>query len=83
LNTVVKETGKPMPPSSTPGPFTLSDENNLKNSFLTSGFKDSTIEKMNVTLDFESAGEFTNFVLETDGSVQTILTNQKHEKERR
>jgi hypothetical protein len=35
---------------------------------------------MNVTLDFESTGEFTNFVLETDGSVQTILTNQKHEK---
>jgi hypothetical protein len=35
---------------------------------------------MNVTFDFESAGEFADFVLETDGSVQTILANQAHEK---
>jgi hypothetical protein len=35
---------------------------------------------MNVTFDFESAGEFADFVLETDGSVQTTLANQTHEK---
>jgi ubiquinone/menaquinone biosynthesis C-methylase UbiE len=80
MNTTMKSINNTPPLQGTPGPFTLSDENSLKNSFLTSGFKDPTIEKMNVTLDFESAGEFTNFVLETDGSVQTILTNQKHEK---
>jgi hypothetical protein len=34
---------------------------------------------MNITLDFESADEFTNFVLETSGSVQTTLAIQTHE----
>jgi hypothetical protein len=50
---------------------------------MTLGFKDLAIEKMNVTLDFESADEFTNFALETAGPVQTILANQTHEKEGR
>ena len=33
-----------------------------------------------MTLDLDSAGEFTDYVLETSGSVQTILANQTHEK---
>jgi enediyne biosynthesis protein CalE5 len=80
MNTIMKETNTPPPPPGTPGPFSLSDENSLKNTFITSKFKDPTIEKMNVTFDFESAGEFADFVLETDGSVQSILANQTHEK---
>ncbi len=35
---------------------------------------------MNVPFDFESADDFTNFVLETAGPVQTILPNQTHER---
>ena len=62
------------------GPFGLSDENSLKNSFITSGFKDPIIEKMNVSFDFESADDFTTFVLETAGPVQTILANQTFER---
>jgi enediyne biosynthesis protein CalE5 len=69
----MKEANIPPPPPGTPGPFSLSDENNLKNSFILSGFKDLTIERMNVTFDFESADEFTNFVLETADPIQTIL----------
>jgi ubiquinone/menaquinone biosynthesis C-methylase UbiE len=79
-NTIMKETNTPPPPPGTPGPFSLSDENSLKNSFITSGFKDPIIEKGNVTFDFESAGEFTDFVLETGCPVQTILANQTQEK---
>jgi ubiquinone/menaquinone biosynthesis C-methylase UbiE len=79
-NTIMKETNTPPPPPGTPGPFSLSDENSLKNSFITSGFKDPIIEKGNVTFDFESAGEFTDFVLETGWPVQTILANQTQEK---
>ena len=33
-----------------------------------------------MTLDFDSAGEFTDYVLETSGSVQTMLANLTHEK---
>ena len=53
MNAIMIETNTPPPPPGTPGPFSLSDENTLKNSFMTSGFKDLDIEKMNVTLDFE------------------------------
>ena len=61
MNIMMKETNTIPPPPGTPGPFSLSDENSLKNSFITSGFKDLAIEKMNITLDFESADEFTDF----------------------
>ncbi|MGH9911521.1 MAG: class I SAM-dependent methyltransferase [Nitrososphaeraceae archaeon] len=80
MNTITKETNSQPPPPGTPGPFSLSDENSLKNSFITSGFKDPIIEKMNVSLDFESADDFTTFVLETAGPVQTILANQTSER---
>ena len=80
LNIVLKETNTPPPPPGTPGPFSLSDENSLKNSFITSGFKDPTIEKMNLSLDFESADEFTNFVIAIAAPVQTILAKQSHER---
>ena len=83
MNTVMKETNVPLPPPGTPGPFSLSDENGLKNSFITSGFKDPTIERMNVSFDFESSGVFTDFILETSGLFQTILANQTHEKKER
>jgi len=80
MNTIMKETNSKPPPPGTPGPFSLSEENSLKNSFITSGFKDLNIEKVKVTLDFNSAGEFTDYVLETSGSVQTMLANLTHEK---
>jgi ubiquinone/menaquinone biosynthesis C-methylase UbiE len=80
MNTIMQETNSKPPPPGTPGPFSLSDENSLKNSFSTSGFKDPNIEKVNVTLDFDSAGEFTDYVLETSGSVQTMLANLNREK---
>ncbi len=60
--------------------FTLSDEDSLKNSFIILGFKGLTIEKMNMTLDFESADEFSDFVLEIAGPVQTVLANQTHKR---
>jgi ubiquinone/menaquinone biosynthesis C-methylase UbiE len=80
LNIVLKETNTPPPPPGTPGPFSLSDENSLKNSFITSGFKDPSIEKMNLSLDFESADEFTNFVIAIAAPVQTLLAKQSHER---
>ena len=80
MNTIMREANVPSPPPGTPGPFSLSDENDLKNSFITSGFKDPTIERMIVSFDFESSRVFTNYVIETSGLFQTILANQTHEK---
>ncbi|CAN5349509.1 hypothetical protein BH18THE2_BH18THE2_10550 [soil metagenome] len=76
MNIVMKETNSLPPPPGAPGPFTLSDENSLKNSFMISGFKDLTTVRMNVYFDFDSPEDFTTFTSETAGPLQKILANQ-------
>jgi ubiquinone/menaquinone biosynthesis C-methylase UbiE len=80
MNIVMKETNSKPPPLGTPGPFSLSDKNSLKNSFMISGFKGLTIERMNVSFDFDSPEDFTAFTSETAGPLQKILANQTTEK---
>jgi len=80
LNIVLKETNSPPPPANTPGPFSLSDENFLKGSFIKSGFEDVTIERLDMIFDFESAEASTNFVCETAAPIQVALSNQSKER---
>src|SRR5215207_1523095 len=80
LNTVMKETKSPPPAPGTPGAFSLSDENMLRNSFIKSGYKDVTIERMDVTFDFDSAEVYTSFVYETAAPLQAMLANQPQER---
>lgn len=80
FNTVLKQTNSPPPPTNALGPFSLSDENSLKDSFIKSGFKGVSIERLNMILDFDSAEAYTNFVSETAAPIQTILSNQSQEK---
>ncbi len=80
LNTVMKETKIPPPPAGTPGPFSLSDEVMLTNSLINSGFKDVTIDRMDVSFDFDLAEVYTSFVYETAAPVQAMLANQPHER---
>jgi ubiquinone/menaquinone biosynthesis C-methylase UbiE len=81
LNTVMKETKSPPPPApGTPGPFSLSDENMLRNSLIESGFKDVTIERIDVSLNFDSAEVYTSYVYETAAPIQAILANQPQER---
>jgi ubiquinone/menaquinone biosynthesis C-methylase UbiE len=85
LNIILKETKsqqQPPPPANAPGPFSLSDENLLRDSFIKSGFKGVTIERMNVVFEFGLAEEFTNFVYETTAPVQAILSKQSEERKR-
>jgi ubiquinone/menaquinone biosynthesis C-methylase UbiE len=80
LNTVMKETNSPQPPPGTPGPFSLSDENNLKDSFITSGFTDITIERINVVFNFDSAEDYSSFVHGTAAPVRAMLANETPER---
>ena len=73
MNIVIKETNSEPPAPGSPGPFSLSDENNLKNSFITSGFKDLVTERMIVSFDFESPDDFTDFITKTAGPLQKML----------
>ena len=82
MNIMMKETNTLPPPPGTPGPFSLSDENSLKNSFITSGFKDPIIERINVTFDFNSPEDFTTFTSETAGPIQKMLSNQTNERKK-
>lgn len=84
MNTVLKETNNPPPPPGTPGPFTLSDENILKNHYLTSGFTDPVIEKMNVIFEFDSSDDFTTFTIDHGGplleKILAVAANEKKEQ---
>jgi ubiquinone/menaquinone biosynthesis C-methylase UbiE len=80
LNTVLKEINSPPPPAGIPGPFSLSDENILKDSFIKAGFKDVTIERMHVSFDFDSAEVYASYVYETVGPLQAMLANRTSEK---
>jgi ubiquinone/menaquinone biosynthesis C-methylase UbiE len=80
LNTVMKETKSPLSPAGTPGPFSLSDEIMLTNSLINSRFKDVTIERIDVSFDFDSAEVYTSYVYETAAPVQAMLGNQPQER---
>ena len=79
LNSILKETNSPPPPANTPGPFSLSDENLLKDSFIKSGFEDVTIERLDMIFSFESAEAFTNFVYEIAAPLG-LINHKKEEK---
>ena len=74
VNTVMKETNSPPPPSSkVPGTFNLSDENMLKNSFIKSGFR-------GISVEFDSAETYTSLIQETAASLHALLTNETQER---
>jgi enediyne biosynthesis protein CalE5 len=82
LNTVLKETDSQLSQEN-PGPFSLSNENTLKDVFINTGFKNITIERMDVIFDFDSAEAFTNFTYETAAPIQAILSNQTPDRKKR
>ena len=79
MNIVLKETSTPLP--LTPGPFSMSDENNLKKLFEESGFINPVIERMKVVSNFDSTDEFTTFTIEHGGlTLRKILAGQTIKK---
>ena len=77
MDTVRKELNIPSPPPrGIPGPFSLADENILKNSFIVSGFKDIEIERIDVTFEFASAEEYTSFTKDIAAPVLAMLAGQ-------
>jgi ubiquinone/menaquinone biosynthesis C-methylase UbiE len=80
LNTVMKETNSPQPPPGIPGPFSLSDENILKDSFVNSRFTDINIDRINVVFNFDSAEDYTNFVIGTAAPIRAMVANETPER---
>ena len=80
LDTIIKETKISPPQSNSPGPFSLADENLLKDLFVKSGFKDVTTERVDMVLTLDSTDLFTRLVHETAEPVKAVLYNQTQEK---
>jgi ubiquinone/menaquinone biosynthesis C-methylase UbiE len=80
MNTVVNETGKPMPPSGTPGPFKLADQKALTDALSECGFKSVTVERINVIFTFSSAEEYTQFNQAIAAPINAMLADQSPER---
>jgi uncharacterized protein YjaG (DUF416 family) len=52
----------------------------LKNSFIKSGFRGVSVERVNVTFEFDSAETYTSCILETSASLHALLTNETQER---
>jgi ubiquinone/menaquinone biosynthesis C-methylase UbiE len=79
MNIVLKETNSPSP--GTPGPFSMSDQNNLKKFYEDSGFIHPVIERINVVCDFDSTDDFTAFTIDHGGpALQKILARETNER---
>ena len=79
MNIVLKETNSQ--PQGTLGPFSLSDQNNLKKFYEESGFMHHIIERINVVSDFDSTDDFTAFTIDHGGpALQKILTGETNER---
>jgi ubiquinone/menaquinone biosynthesis C-methylase UbiE len=80
INTVVKETGKPMPPSGTPGPFKLADQKIITDALSEGGFKDVAVERINVIFTFSSAEKYTQFNQSIAAPINAMLADQSQER---
>jgi ubiquinone/menaquinone biosynthesis C-methylase UbiE len=76
IGTVRNETHAPSPPPGTPGPFSLADENQLRNSLIEIGFKDVHTEHLNTVFEFNSAEEYTQFIKEIAAPVIGMLADE-------
>ena len=79
MNIVLKETNSP--PPRTPGPFSMSDQNNLKKLYEESGFIHTVIERIKVVSDFDSSDDFTTFTIDHGGpALQKVLAGETNER---
>jgi hypothetical protein len=76
INIVRQETHAQPPPPGTPGPFSLADENQLKNFLVTAGFKDLNTEHLNAVFEFNSAEDYTRFQQAIAAPVIAMLANE-------
>ena len=80
MKTVVKETGKSMPPSGTPGPFKLADQSIITDALSKCGFKDIAVERINVIFTFSSPEEYTQFNQAIAAPINAMLADQSQER---
>lgn len=77
IEAIRKEIGiLPTLQAKTDGPFSLADEQTLKETFLKSGFKEIIIKKVIVTFEFASGEEYADFTQDIAAPVIALLRGQ-------
>jgi ubiquinone/menaquinone biosynthesis C-methylase UbiE len=76
ISLVRQETNTPAPAPGTPGPFSLADENQLRDTFVKARFRDVNIERLNAIFEFNSAEDFTRFQQAIAAPVIAMLANE-------
>ena len=76
MDIITREIGSQIPQTqqTTLGPFSLSDINALKHSFIQAGFSDIKIEPLNVTFKLPSADQFVQIMQELSLPINMILS---------
>lgn len=68
------------PPAGIPGPFSLADLNELRNSLIQAGFTDIRSENIQVTFEFDSAEDYVSFTKEIAAPVNLMLANETEKR---
>jgi ubiquinone/menaquinone biosynthesis C-methylase UbiE len=68
------------PATGIPGPFSLADLNELKNSLIQAEFRDIRSENIQVTFEFNSAEDYVRFTKEIAAPVNAMLANETEER---
>lgn len=82
FSAVRKEINVPEPPSGIPGPFALANADALEQSFGQAKFNNIRLERVDITINFDSAESYTRFHYQVSAPIQAILINQTEEKKR-
>jgi ubiquinone/menaquinone biosynthesis C-methylase UbiE len=70
----------PLPPTETPGPFSLADSDKLKNFLQQAEFNDVKKENILVTFEFDSAEDYVTFTQDIAAPVSMMLANETAER---
>jgi len=79
---IVEEVGIPSSPSGTPNPFSLSDTNKLKNSFVEAGFADVHDERVIVTFEFASGEDYSRYCQAVSAPARLVLSKETEKRKR-
>lgn len=80
MTIVRQELRLPLPPQGLPGPFSLADLNDLRNSLLQAGFRDIRSDKIQVTFEFDSAEDYVRFTQDIAAPVNAMLSGETEER---
>ena len=74
-----KIVGMPPPPADALGPLRLADESIVRDALIAAGFKDVTVERLQVVFELDSADAFTQFRVDVSAQFRMLLERQTDE----